>query len=85
MIAYFDPSTKKEESFDYASYHYGIILTANEDGELCVKIGTYDLDYSKDWYVDYSMKATEQQMGAIVWEEGTITLKIDPEYGDDMW
>lgn len=85
MIAYFDPSTKKEESFDYASYHYGIILTANEDGELCVKIGTYDLDYSKDWYVDYSMKATEQQMGAIVWEEGTITLKIDPEYENDMW
>lgn len=79
-IAYFDPSTKKEESFDYASYYYGIILTANGEGELCVNIGTHDLDYSKDWYVDYSMKATEQQMGTIRLEDGTITLKIDPEY-----
>lgn len=83
-IGYFDPNTKKEERFDYASYHYGMMLTANEDGELCVNTALHDLDHSKDWFVDYAVRATEQKIGSIDFEDGRITLKIDPEY-DDVW
>lgn len=78
-IGYFDPAAKETKTFDYASFSYGMMLTANEDGELCVNTALYDLDHTENWFVDYAICAGKQ-MGSIILEDGEITLKIDPEY-----
>lgn len=85
MIGYFDPCAKETKAFDYASFHYGMMLTANENGELCVNTALYDLDYTENWFVDYMIQAGEQQIGTIRLENGEITLKINPGYEDDVW
>lgn len=84
-INHFDPNRK--ESAVLGSFRWDKVLTTNELGELCVN----ELDWEwndpgdeGDFNAEYSISAGKQ-VGTILLENGEITLKIDPEYEDDMW
>lgn len=85
-ISYFDPHRKESVSLG-RSFQWDKLFTTNEAGELCVN----ELDWEwndpndeGDFDAEYSICAGEQ-IGTILFEDGEITLKTDPEYEDDMW
>lgn len=84
-IRHFDPNRK--ESAVLGSFRWDKVLTTNELGELCVNEPDWewnDPDDEGDFNAEYSISAGKQ-VGTILLEDGAITLKIDPEYKDDMW
>lgn len=85
VIDYFDPNRK--ESVALGSFRWDKVLTTNEAEELCVNERRHewvDPDDTENLDAEYSIGAGEQ-VGTITLEDGAITLKIDPEYEDDIW
>ena len=72
LIGYFDPASKEITIFDFESL-YGIMLTMNEAGDLCINYAAYP---EGDSCVDFTIKS-QDLLGTVVFDKGEITLNID--------
>lgn len=71
QAGYFDPISKEIHIFEYSLFHSDMMLTVNNDGDLCVNSAYLNIND----FVNFSIKA-QDFMGTIRIEEDKIALNI---------